>query len=118
MHRLFSIRLILIIIVFCCAGFVFGGEFETVLEKAEKGNSSAQNYLGLMYAKGQGTSQDYNKAIHWFKKAAEQGQPSAHNSIGLFYYKGKGVSVNLIRQFIGSKKHLSWDMRVHSIILE
>lgn len=100
MHRLFSFFLNPTLIILCCSGLVFGGEFETVLEKAEQGNSTAQNYLGLMYAKGQGVTQDYQQAFYWFAKAADLGHGSAHNSLGIMYYKGHGVERNFKESYI------------------
>lgn len=40
---------------------------------AEKGSREAQDYLGMMYASGQGVAEDDAKAVHWFRKAAVQG---------------------------------------------
>ena len=82
-----------LIILFCSLS-AFGGEFETVLEKAERGDKNAQNYLALMYIKGQGVDRDVHQAIAWFKKAADGGHVSAANSLGLLYYRGKGVAKN------------------------
>lgn len=48
---------------------------------ATQGNSSAQNNLGFMYAKGLGITKDYDQALYWFKKAAQQGNQEAKNNI-------------------------------------
>jgi len=34
----------------------------------------AQYNLGVMYAKGQGVTQDNVQAVAWYRKAAEQGE--------------------------------------------
>lgn len=104
MRRLFSIVLISALIILSYSGFVLSGELETVLEKAERGNSNAQNYLGLMYAKGSGVSQDYKQAFHWFSKAAENGNAPAHNNLGMMYYKAKGVIQDYNRALFWFKK--------------
>ena len=44
---------------------------------AEKGDSKAQNNLGMMYGLGEGVPQDYQEAAKWHRKAAEQGNASA-----------------------------------------
>ncbi len=44
---------------------------------AAKGDAAAQFHLGLMYAKGQGVTQDYAQAVNWYRKAAEQGGAEA-----------------------------------------
>lgn len=44
---------------------------------AEQGNPEAQLRIGLMYARGEGTSQDMIEAYRWLKLSANQGQPKA-----------------------------------------
>lgn len=58
---------------------------------AEHGVAEAQFNLALMYEKGQGVPQDYEKAFHWYQQAAEQGFPAAQHNLGIIYYKGQGV---------------------------
>ena len=58
---------------------------------AEQGQQTAQNNLGLMYARGQGVRQDNTQAEHWLRKAAEQGHADAQNSLGVRYAEGQGV---------------------------
>ena len=53
---------------------------------AEKGDESAQNYLGLMYEKGRGgLPQDVSQAIYWYRKAADKGYASAQNNLAVIY---------------------------------
>lgn len=58
---------------------------------AEQGNAAAQYDLGVMYALGQGVSQDYAQAAQWFRKAAEQGNAAAQSRLGSAYANGQGV---------------------------
>src|SRR5262245_43310762 len=58
------------------------GEF---LSSAQQGNATAQEYLGVMYAKGQGVPQDYGQAIQWYQRAAQQGDASAQFNLGVMY---------------------------------
>ena len=51
----------------------------------------AQIYLGAMYKKGYGVSQDYTEAVNWYRKAAEQGDAIAQSNLGDMYYYGYGV---------------------------
>ena len=44
---------------------------------ADQGNASAQDNLGLMYAKGEGVPQNNAEAVKWFRLAAVQGNASA-----------------------------------------
>ncbi len=55
----------------------------------------AQYYLGVMYMKGQGVEQDYEKAGEWFRKASKQGLPVAMYKLAGLYTKGNGVPKDL-----------------------
>jgi TPR repeat protein len=65
--------------------------FQLLSAKAAQGNADAQSDLGLMYADGQGTPNDYAEAIRWFRKAAEQGYAEAQFNLGLMYNQGLGM---------------------------
>jgi len=39
---------------------------------AEKGNTAAQYYIGVMFANGQGVTRDYIQAYAWYSIAAEE----------------------------------------------
>ena len=53
---------------------------------------NAQIFLGLMYEKGQGVSQNYKTAVKWYKLAAKQGFANAQNNLGVMYRDGQGVT--------------------------
>ena len=55
----------------------------------------AQYYLGVMYMKGQGVEQDYEKAGEWFRKASEQGLAVAMYKLAGLYTEGNGVPKDL-----------------------
>ena len=59
---------------------------------AEQGDPKAQYFLSVMYANGQGVSQDNQEAVKWIRKAADQGHAGAQYRLGLMYADGKGVS--------------------------
>ena len=48
-----------------------------------------------MYAKGYGVSQDYARAIEYYRKAAMAGDPKACLRLGTMYEKGEGVTADL-----------------------
>ena len=75
--------------------------FLVTKSKAEQGDATAQNVLGIMYYNGEGVPQDYKKALHWYTKAAEQGNVKAQFSLGAKYYDGEGVPQDY-------KKALHW----------
>jgi hypothetical protein len=58
---------------------------------AAKGDPTAENALGLLYAQGdekQAIKPDDRKAADWFSKAAEHGSVSAQYKLGLLYWGG------------------------------
>jgi len=57
-------------------------ELVATLRDAERGDPSAQNKLGEMYANGRGVVRDGALAVEWFRKAADQGNAQAWNNLG------------------------------------
>ncbi|MHC8510323.1 MAG: tetratricopeptide repeat protein [Rhodospirillales bacterium] len=58
------------------------------------GDAKAQFNLGLVYAKGEGVTQNRAKAFKWYRAAAEQGYAGAQFGLGLAYVLGDGVTQN------------------------
>ena len=58
---------------------------------AEQGDAKAEFRLGDIYYYGQGVTQDYSEALHWYHKAADQGDTRALYEIGYMYDLGQGV---------------------------
>lgn len=63
---------------------------------AERGNPSAQAYLGFMFETGRGVPLNYTEAAMWYRRAAEQGDSLAQYSLGLLYDKGFGVPRDIV----------------------
>lgn len=91
---------------------------------AERGNQEAQFRLGLHYEAGEGVTQNFVQAVHWYKKSARDelgrsyfsmsrpgesvsllqfrsetenprpGLPDAKFALGRMYYLGRGVEKN------------------------
>jgi hypothetical protein len=55
--------------------------FAKTKEAAEMGFAPAQAMLGMMYANGTGTAQDYQEAAVWWQKAADQGHVLAAQNL-------------------------------------
>ena len=68
--------------------------FELIQPYAEAGNVVAQYNLAMMFAEGDGTNTDDEKAVYWYIKAARNGHMKAQNNLGLRYHDGKGVAVD------------------------
>jgi TonB family protein len=51
----------------------------------------AQNFVGEMYANGQGVTQNDETAVFWYLHAAENGNSNAQINLGDMYAAGKGV---------------------------
>lgn len=63
----------------------------TLVERAEKGDVSAQIELGRKYGFGRGVPKDSAEAVRWHRKAAEQGNAVAQFNLGVMYARGDGV---------------------------
>jgi TPR repeat protein len=59
---------------------------------AETGDREAQYFLGHLYAKGAGVTQDHGLALHWFRAAAAQGDPYGQFALGYIFDHGRGVA--------------------------
>jgi len=60
--------------------------------RADKGDATAQYYLGLMYDNGDLVVQDDKQAVFWYRKAADQGEARAQSNLGTMYVQGRGVT--------------------------
>ncbi|MPW62222.1 sel1 repeat family protein [Moraxella catarrhalis] len=69
-------------------------DMATLTRQAQSGDAAAQSNLGVMYDKGHGVRQDYQKAIEWYTKSANQGYAEAQFNLGAMYYNGHGVRQN------------------------
>lgn len=73
---------------------VDSADLEQLRELAKRGNSAAENAIGLLYAHGdekQAIKEDETEAAHWFTKAAEDGSVIAQYKLSLLYWGGHGV---------------------------
>jgi TPR repeat protein len=58
---------------------------------AEQGDAAAQYKLGVRYDRGQGVSQDYQEALHWYRLAAAQGHSAAQYNLCMMSDVGQGL---------------------------
>lgn len=58
---------------------------------AIKGNSVAQNNLGILYLDGKGVKQDTSEAVRYLSLSAAAGSSLGQNNLGGLYREGKGV---------------------------
>lgn len=52
------------------------------------------NALGDKYRDGDGTEQDYSKAIEYYRQSADRGDAYGQTNMGFIYYYGKGMEQN------------------------
>lgn len=72
-----------------------------MLERAaETGYALAPEALGLIYMRGLGGLQDYEKAARWNRQAAEAGRLRGMAFLGEQYYDGKGVKQDYLEAFL------------------
>ena len=62
---------------------------------AERGNSYAQNKVGICFDFGLGIKESKKEAVKWCKRAASKDYIPAVHVLGLCYYFGNGVRMNM-----------------------
>ncbi len=65
--------------------------FEQILQKANAGETDAQNKLCVMYLDGEGTQKNENLALQWCWLAANQGHAAAQYNLSIMYINGYGL---------------------------
>ena len=75
-------------------------DYKTALKEwkplAERRNSKAQYWLGVLYGHGKGVHKNYKEAAKWYKLAAEQGHGYAQNALGTMFMSGYGVLADFV----------------------
>ena len=69
-------------------------------ERAERGDSKAQYWLGFMHESGEGAQQDYFEARKWYERAAEQGEVGAQLQLAELYLFDRGTEKGHIRAYM------------------
>ena len=64
--------------------------FKDVKKLAGSGSVGAEYSLGMRYANGDGTKQDYREAKQWFLRAAERGHIRAQAKVAACFWAGRG----------------------------
>jgi len=64
---------------------------EDLRQAADRGEATAQFYLGWRYARGIGLQREPKSAATWYRLAADQGLAEAQNELGWMYSDGVGV---------------------------
>lgn len=59
----------------------------------------AKHNIGVAYYHGAGTTQDYIKALKWFKEAAEMGLADSLYNVGLMYKNGQGTNQDPVEAY-------------------
>ncbi|HEV2080545.1 MAG TPA: tetratricopeptide repeat protein [Allosphingosinicella sp.] len=72
----------------------FAGAARLAKAAADSGDSGAQQFLGGLYASGQGVPVDHAAAARYYRLAAEQGWSEAMNNLGKALEAGAGVAAD------------------------
>jgi len=74
-----------------------GDTSDALLDRAYKGDATAQWEIGVRYTQGSGVPVDWNKAVNWWRKSAEQGNRYAQAMLGSCYAHGSnGIDRDLV----------------------
>ena len=66
-------------------------DLERLRHFVEKGKGWSMAMLADRYQKGEGVTQSWEQAAHFYKMAAEHGDVTSMTSLGVLYYNGHGV---------------------------
>lgn len=66
-----------------------------VVTAAEKGELTAQHYLGYYHMTGAGGLTNETEGLKWYRLAAAKGFPNAENNLGVAYLRGNGVGQDI-----------------------
>lgn len=80
-------------------GSTYGQSIENLRPQAEDRSANAQFLLGVLYAYGMGTRQNFVVAAHWFGLAADQGHIKAVHELARLLENGLGVARDEHRAF-------------------
>ena len=64
------------------------------LKAAEMGHVPAQALMGMLYAVGKGTAQNFAEAAKWWQKAAAAGHGLAATNASMLFRGGAGVKAD------------------------
>jgi len=84
--------------------------FKTYIKAADLGLPEAQLSLGIIYDKGMGIVQDFEKAFYWYQKAADQGDSTAYYYLGFLYHEGRGVEQDYEKARKLYEKAVKWEV--------
>ena len=88
---------VLLLSAYLGLGTLVAQDFNTLMERAQKGDAQAQSNLGLIYDNGEGVPQDYAQAMKWYRLAADQGYASAQYNLAVMYQYGQGVPKDYVQ---------------------
>jgi putative methionine-R-sulfoxide reductase with GAF domain len=77
-------------------------DLDSMRNLAEQGDPAAQFALGAHYVTGEGVTQNYNEAVHWFSLAAAQGHVIAQSTLGAYYGIGRGAPQDYAKAYFWS----------------
>jgi len=83
-------------------------EFERLNTEAQQGIVPAQCLLGKAYLYGEGTPQNFSKAVHWFRKAAASSDQTAQLLMAKCFDSGHGVPKSELH-YVGILRKLSME---------
>ncbi|PGH06214.1 hypothetical protein AJ79_06602 [Helicocarpus griseus UAMH5409] len=63
----------------------------------EKTAAKAAAHIGLMFLRGEGTEQNFEKALTWFQRGRALGDPMCQHYMGLMYLNGYGVPQDVMK---------------------
>ncbi len=77
------------------------GDYATALKEwmvlADQNDPAAMRNIGHLHRRGLGTEQNYEKAMHWYKRASQFGFARAQANVASMYLRGQGVEQDYVQ---------------------
>ncbi|MEE9301495.1 MAG: SPOR domain-containing protein [Alphaproteobacteria bacterium] len=93
-RRLVALAVLVVLGAGACSSEEPPRDVALVIQMAEGGDVGAQVALGQVYEMGLGVAPDYERAIHWYRRASDAGDMFAPFFLAELHHRGIGVPKN------------------------
>jgi len=77
----------------------YAAAFKSFAQRADTGDPTASNFMGIHYYLGLGVERDLAQAANWFERAATAANSDAQRNLGMLYLRGLGVPRDNLRAY-------------------
>lgn len=93
------IKNIIVVAMLCVVSVVYSQSANYYMQKAKKGDPTAQMFLALCYQQGKGVEKNDSLAVYWLERSSRQGLSESQVLLGHCYREGRGVKADSTKAF-------------------